>query len=61
MFGEVAACIKSERATRLAAAPSPGRSIFGEPTPEQRDALAEAARKRFEAYGRPHPYPGSSA
>jgi len=38
--------------TTLAAAPSSSCSIFGEPTPEQGDALAEATRKRFEAYAK---------
>jgi hypothetical protein len=51
--GEVTARIESERATRPAA-PSSSRSIFGEPTPEQRDVLAEAVRKRFEQYRTGH-------
>jgi hypothetical protein len=40
---------------RLSAAPVPAaqpaasRSIFGEPTPAERDALTEAVRRRFEA------------
>ena len=45
---ELRAIIDSERPTRPAAARS-NRSRFDGPTPQQRDALTEAVRRRFEA------------
>lgn len=44
--------VEAELAGQRAAAPSASRSIFGEPTREQHDALAEAVKRRFEAYAK---------
>jgi hypothetical protein len=44
--GDVRAKIATERTARPAAA---SRSLFGEPTPAQRDALTEAVRRRYAA------------
>jgi hypothetical protein len=47
----VMARVEIERAARPAPAAA-SRSIFGDPTPEQRDALAQAICRRFEAYAK---------
>jgi hypothetical protein len=47
-----AAAAGSPAAPQPAAGTTSRRSLFGEPTAEQRDALAEATRKRFESYAK---------